>query len=134
MKILVVQYGSRLPEDVIVKNLRKAEGPREVPLPGKASIRIHSVRGRQVILDSDLALVYGVSTRAFNQAIKRNPGRFPEDFAFVPDWGESRNMMSQIVTSKGRGGRRKLPRVLTEHGAIMAGNWRASMNCPRVDS
>ncbi len=82
--------------------------------------RLFTVRGRTVVLDSDLARLYGVSTTAFNQAIKRNLARFPEDFTFVLTGGEFRALMSQIVTSKGRGGRRKLPRVFTEHGAIMA--------------
>jgi hypothetical protein len=72
------------------------------------------------VLDSDLATAYGVSTAAFNQAIKRNRARFPEDFAFRLTKQEHEALISQIVTSKGRGGRRKLPWVFTEHGAIMA--------------
>jgi len=83
-------------------------------------LRILTMRGKSVILDSDLAGIYGVSTGAFNQAIKRNHERFPEDFSFVLTQGEFEALISQIVTSKGRGGRRKLPRVFTEHGAIMA--------------
>ncbi len=81
---------------------------------------IHSIRGESVVLDSDLAALYGVTTTVFNQAIKRNASRFPEDFSFVLTQPEFSTLMSQIVTSKGRGGRRKLPRVFTEHGAIMA--------------
>ena len=67
-----------------------------------------------------LAQLYGVPTSAMNQAIKRNDRRFPEDFSFLLNHAEFEALISQIVTSKGRGGRRKLPRVFTEHGAIMA--------------
>jgi len=81
---------------------------------------IHLIRGQQVMLDSDLAAIYGVSTRQLNQQLKRNRNRFPEDFAFQLGHEEFMDLMSQIVTSnKGRGGRRKLPWAFTEHGAIM---------------
>jgi hypothetical protein len=81
---------------------------------------IHLIRGQRVMLDSDLATIYGVSTRQLNQQLKRNRDRFPDDFAFQLRREEYRTLMSQIVTSKeGRGGRRKLPWVFTEHGAIM---------------
>ncbi len=84
-------------------------------------IPIHSIRGESVILDSDLAGLYGVETRSFNQAITRNLRRFPKDFSFVLNREEFVSLMSQFVTSKtGRGGRTKPPRVFTEHGAIMA--------------
>lgn len=85
-------------------------------------IPIHTVRGLRVVLDSDLAAPYGVSTMAFNQAIKRNLKRFPEDFSFVVSREEFLLLISQSVISKpkGRGGRRKPPRVFTEHGALMA--------------
>jgi hypothetical protein len=82
--------------------------------------RIFAIRGESVMLDSDLAALYGVTTTAFNQAIKRNRHRFPADFSFVLTTDEFAALISQIVTSKGRGGRRKLPRVFSEHGAIMA--------------
>jgi ORF6N domain-containing protein len=81
---------------------------------------IHLIRGQRVMLDSDLASIYGVSTRQLNQQLKRNRHRFPEDFAFQLERREFETLMSQIVISKkGRGGRRKLPWVFTEHGAIM---------------
>lgn len=83
-------------------------------------MRIFQVRGRAVILDSDLAKIYGVPTGAFNQAIKRNLRRFPDDFAFQLAKSEFKHLMSQIVISRGHGGRRKAPLVFTEHGAIMA--------------
>ena len=84
--------------------------------------RIYMVRGQRVMLDSDLAEVYGVETRVLVQAVQRNAGRFPADFVFQisePEWDSLR---SQIVISKGRGGRRYRPYVFTEHGAVMAAN------------
>jgi len=81
---------------------------------------IHLIRGQRVMLDSDLAAIYGVSTRQLNQQLKRNRHRFPEDFAFQLEPKEFKTLMSQIVISrKGRGGRRKLPWAFSEHGAIM---------------
>ncbi len=90
----------------------------------KETVRIESlilsVRGLRVMLDSDLAKIYGVTTGALNQALKRNIKRFPDDFAFQLSSEELEVLMSQIVISKkGSGGRRKLPWVFTEHGAIM---------------
>ncbi|HOE66620.1 MAG TPA: ORF6N domain-containing protein [Candidatus Hydrogenedentes bacterium] len=92
---------------------------------------IHTIRGQRVILDADLARLYGTTTKALNQAVKRNPERFPEDFAFVLTGQEVTVLRSQIVTanSTGRGGRRTLPYVFTEHGAIMAAN---VLNSPRA--
>ena len=82
---------------------------------------IIAIRGRQVLLDQGLADVYGVSTKALNQAVKRNTERFPEDFAFRLTADELAALRSQSVTSNaGRGGRRYLPLAFTEHGAIMA--------------
>jgi hypothetical protein len=83
--------------------------------------RILVIRGQRVVLDSDLAQLYEVETRVFNQAVKRNLKRFPSDFMFQLTELEFECLISQSVTSKqGRGGRRKLPLVFTEHGAIMA--------------
>ncbi len=90
---------------------------------------IHIVRGQRVMLDGDLARLYGVPTKVFNQTIQRNAGRFPNDFAFQLTRQEAANLKSQIVTSSlaagktafsGHGGARKLPWAFTEHGAIMA--------------
>lgn len=73
------------------------------------------------MLDRDLAAVYGVVTKALNQAVKRNPERFPADFSFVLSDEETDGLRSQIVTAKiARGGRRVNPRAFTEHGALMA--------------
>jgi phage regulator Rha-like protein len=83
---------------------------------------IQLIRGQRVILDADLAQIYGVPTKQINQAIKRNPDRFPKDFAFRIKPQEVATLRSQIVTSKGRGGRRHIPIAFTKHGAIMAAN------------
>ena len=82
--------------------------------------QIHLIRGQRVMLDSDLAVIYGVTTAALNQALKRNRSRLPGDFAFQLSAEEHAALRSQIVISnKSRGGRRYLPWVFTEHGAIM---------------
>jgi hypothetical protein len=82
---------------------------------------IYIVRGQRVMLDSDLAALYGVRTKALNQAVKRNADRFPSDFSFVLTRQELTNLKSQFVTSKtGHGGRRRaLPRAFTEQGVAM---------------
>jgi hypothetical protein len=81
---------------------------------------IYLIRGQKVMLDSDLAEIYGVTTRRLNEQVGRNSDRFPPDFGFQLTTEEFAALMSQIATSKkGRGGRRKLPWVFTEHGAIM---------------
>ena len=82
--------------------------------------KIFVIRGHRVMLDSDLADVYQVETRVLNQAVNRNLARFPKDFVFQLAKSEFDSLISQTVTSKtGRGGRRKLPYVFTEHGAVM---------------
>ena len=68
-------------------------------LPGSLEPLILVVRNQRVILDADLARLYGVTTKAFNQAVKRNADRFPEDFAFQPTEAELKILRSQIVTS-----------------------------------
>jgi len=89
---------------------------------------IQLVRGQRVMLDSDLAAIYQVSTKRLNQQLRRNRSRFPADFAFQLTVEELTNLRlqfatssltSQITTSKKHGGRRYLPWVVTEHGAIM---------------
>lgn len=81
--------------------------------------RILLVRGNKVMLDVDLATLYGVETRVLVQAVKRNIRRFPGDFMFQLNNDEWAILRSQIVTSKGRGGRRYAPYAFTEHGALM---------------
>jgi hypothetical protein len=103
---------------------------------------IRSIRGQRVILDSDLASVYDVPTKRFNEQYRRNLARFPEDFAFQltqEEWGAlasqaatleaGADLRSQIATSRPHGGRRYLPVVFTEHGALMAAN---ILNSPRA--
>ena len=100
------------------------------------------VRGQRVILDADLAEIYGVATKVLNQAVRRNSERFPADFMFrltVQEQdvlrsqvgtskhskivtGPDSDLRSQIVTSRSHGGRRYLPYAFTEHGAVMAAN------------
>lgn len=83
--------------------------------------RILFVRGVRVLLDSDLAELYGVTAKRLNEQVKRNSERFPKDFMFRLTAAESRNLRSRIATSKPRrGGRRYLPFAFTEYGAIMA--------------
>ena len=87
--------------------------------------RILTIRGERVILDSDLAEIYGVEVRMLNQQVKRNPDRFPEDFSFIlskAEWEAVVALRSQIVTLKRGQHRKYLPRVFTEHGALMAAN------------
>jgi phage regulator Rha-like protein len=83
--------------------------------------RILILRHQRVILDSDLAELYGVTVKRLNEQIKRNRDRFPTDFMFRLTPQEDQILRSQIVTSsKKHGGRRYLPYAFTEHGAIMA--------------
>jgi hypothetical protein len=85
--------------------------------------RIFLIRGQKVMLDADLAELYGVDTKVLNQAVKRNTDRFPEDFMFQLTTEEFASLRSQFVTSNnpvGRGGRRYMPYAFTEHGTIMA--------------
>lgn len=80
---------------------------------------IYVVRGQQVMMDSDLAMLYQVETKVFNQAVKRNIARFPEKFRFQLTKEEYDSLRSQIVTSNGKGGRRYMPYVFTEQGIAM---------------
>ena len=83
---------------------------------------INTIRGQKVILDTDLARLYGVPTKVLNQAVRRNIERFPDDFLFPLTNDEAESLRSQSVTLKtGRGQHRKyLPNAFTEHGAFMA--------------
>jgi hypothetical protein len=82
--------------------------------------RIFVIRGRQVMLDEDLADLYGVQTKVLVQQVKRNAKRFPHDFMFQLTKSETEALRSQIVTSnQGRGGRRYAPYVFTEQGIAM---------------
>lgn len=101
-----------------------------VPVETIASL-IHSVRERRVMLDADLARLYGVATKRLNEQVKRNRARFPDDFAFQLTPEEVANLRSQFATSSGEwGGRRSFPLAFSEHGAVMLTS-RASS--PRTD-
>lgn len=97
----------------------EAAGASLVPVE-RSTHRILVLRGEKVLLDSDLATLYGVETRALNQAVQRNIERFPSDFMFQLEEKELELLRSQTVTSKpGRGGRRTLPYAFTEQGVAM---------------
>ncbi len=113
---------------------------REVALVDRIEPCILLVRGQRVMLDADLAGLYGTTTKALNQAVKRNLDRFPADFMFQLTaeeaeamWSQpaAANLRSQTVTSSfaSHGGRRYLPYAFTEHGAIMAAS---VLNTPRA--
>lgn len=99
--------------------------PKKLALPDEGIEKlIREIRGCRVILDADLAGLYGVETKALNRAVKRNSDRFPEDFMFPLTRQEVEVLRYQFGTLKGgRGQHRKyLPYAFTEHGAIMAAN------------
>ena len=82
--------------------------------------RIYLIRGQKVMIDTDLAELYGVPTFRLNEAVKRNKKRFPEDFMFQLTKEEEESLTSQIAISKtGRGGRRTRPYAFTEQGVAM---------------
>lgn len=82
--------------------------------------RIYLIRGHKVMIDVDLAELYGVPTKRLNEQVRRNQKRFPPDFMFQLSKDEAENLRSQIATSRStHGGRRSLPYVFTEHGVAM---------------
>ncbi len=97
--------------------------------------RIYVVRGKKVMLDRDLAELYDVSTKAFNQAIKRNRTRFPADFMFQLSAQESANLRSQFVTSSfgSHGGRRYRPHGFTQEGVAMLSSILKSQRAVQVN-
>ncbi len=104
--------------------------------PEAITLRIATVRSQRVIVDADLAALYGVETKRFNEAVKRNLAKFPADFMFTLMAEEFAALRSQFATSNDqaaisprRGGRRYAPRVFTEHGALMAAT---ILNSPRA--
>ncbi|HSY53753.1 MAG TPA: ORF6N domain-containing protein [Opitutaceae bacterium] len=95
-----------------------AKKPKATALP-----KIFNVRRQRVVFDSDLAALYSVPTFRLNEAVKRNADRFPLDFRFQLTREEVANLISQnAISSLAHGGRRQLPWVFTEHGALMAAN------------
>jgi hypothetical protein len=91
----------------------------EAVLHERIKKRIHELRGKKVILDADLAELYGVETRALNQAVTRNIERFPEDFMFTLTFEEARASRSQNVIMKRGENVKYPPRAFTEHGILM---------------
>lgn len=110
--------------------MTRGEAATSVAVDAIAS-RIIALRGQRVILDADLAALYGVETKRLNEQVRRNAERFPADFMFGLEQGEWEALRSQIATlNTGRGQHRKyLPYVFTEHGAIMAAT---VLNSPRA--
>jgi hypothetical protein len=103
------------------ENLLSMPVKRRTTLAPAVESRILLLRHQRVILDSDIADLYGVPVKVLNQQVKRNRERFPADFVFRLTSKEDEVLRSQFVTSKqGRGGRRYAPYAFTEHGAIMA--------------
>jgi hypothetical protein len=98
------------------------------PTPGQINPRIRNLRDQRVFLDSDLAAIYGVQTRALNQAVKRNQARFPDDFLFELTREEILSI-SQSVTSLARLRFSKQVHAFNEHGALMAAT---VLNSPRA--
>ncbi len=95
--------------------MAKAKSQSVIPIERIAS-RIYLVRGEKVMLDSDLAELYGVTTGCLNEQVKRNVRRFPDDFAFQLTSEEFEALISQnAISNSGRGGRRKLPWVTLGH-------------------
>jgi hypothetical protein len=95
--------------------------------PEAITLRIATVRGQRVLLDSDLAALYEVETKRFNEAVRRNLAKFPADFMFqltADEWAALRSQFATLnAAGTGRGQHRKyLPYAFTEHGAIMAAN------------
>lgn len=81
---------------------------------------IYTIRGHRVMLDSDLAKLYGVETKRLNEQVRRNSDRFPQDFMFKLTSEEFEILKSRIATSKtGSGGKQKQPLVFTENGVAM---------------
>lgn len=105
------------------------------PIPiRRIAEKIYLTRDTKVMLDADLANLYGVSTKALNQAVRRNAGRFPEDFMFQLTWAEAKEFLrSQIVTLK-RGQHRKYqPYAFTEQGVAMLSSVLRSGRAVRVN-
>lgn len=102
-----------------------------LPIDRDIAARIAAIRGQRIILDSDLALLYGVPTKRLNEQVRRNAERFPGDFMFLLTGDEWDSLRSQFATLKrGRGQHRKfLPYAFTEHGALMAAS---VLNSPRA--
>lgn len=113
------------------KTIRKIP---ETSLAKPVETRIFTLRGQRVILDTDLAEIYGVTTKRLNEQVRRNADRFPDDFIFQLTSDEWKSLRSQNATLKmSRGQHRKyMPFAFTEHGAIMAATEGSKMACEEI--
>ncbi len=111
---------------------KKTTGAAMVPME-RITGSILLIRGQKVMLSTHLAELYGVSTKALNQAVKRNIERFPEDFMFQLSDGEFANLKSQFVTSSWGGLRRAVPYAFTEQGVAMLSSVLRSKRAVRVN-
>ena len=110
---------ARLLKSLMPKKITRSKATPLDISPHTIERRIYLIRGQKVMLDEDLADLYRVENRSLVQAMKRNAERFPSDFMFQLSKGEWHSLRSQIVISKGRGGRRYPPYAFTEQGVAM---------------
>lgn len=113
-------------------NQSKQKIQQELILQESIAQKIILIRGQKVILDKELALLYGVTTSNLNKAVTRNIDRFPEDFMFRLTKNEFDNLKFQFGTSSW-GGTRKLPRAFTEHGILMLSSVLKNSNATKVN-
>jgi hypothetical protein len=114
--------------------MAKKKTSRQVATAIEIERTIHLIRGQRVMLDADLAKLYGVTTRRLNEQVSRNRDRFPADFAYQLTPQEVTNLMSQnAISSSGHGGRRKRPWVFTEQGVAMLSSVLKSPTAVRVN-
>jgi hypothetical protein len=116
--------------------MAKRASKRMTGVPDIQSIEgaIHILRGQRIMLDSDLASLYGVTTKRLNEQVARNGERFPDDFSFLLTAKEFNDLKSQIATSSlAHGGRRKLPRAFTEQGVAMLSSVLRSLTAVEVN-
>ncbi|MES2558156.1 MAG: ORF6N domain-containing protein [Bacteroidota bacterium] len=107
--------------------------PTEIPVTETLVLsKIYFLRNQKVMLDEDLAALYGVATKRLNEQVKRNPERFPEDFMFQINEEDLPNLRSQFATSSW-GGRRTLPYAFTEHGVLMLSSVLSSSTAVQVN-
>ena len=121
---MCIPHGRRTKNQSICANYQWAKGEagmsgNDLVKPEEIQSRIHAIRGVQVMMDEDLALLHGVETKVMNQTVKRNSERFPEEFMIQITDDEFNRLRSQIVTSDQRGGRRYLPYAFTGPGVAM---------------
>lgn len=114
--------------------MAKKRAKSQAITPAEIEGAIHVIRGQRVMLDSDLAELYGVTTGRLNEQVSRNKERFPDDFAFQLTQQEFTNLISQFaISSDAHGGRRKPPWVFTEQGVAMLSSVLRSKTAARVN-